>query len=389
MAKTHARRIALMLGQDVAFCRGVIRGVRAYAIGRPDWVFHNGPPEPETIRLCRRWKPDGIIAHLATRPIARQVLRIGKPVVDVACVLRDARVPVVDVDHAAVGKQAAEHFLERGFRHFGFYGSRRARYCRLREASFRARVAEAGCTVSSCYAEFLSGLPRPSSWGSMDQRVRQWLEDLPKPVAIFASNDTPARHLADICRQVGLEVPDCVALLGVDNDELECCLTSPPLSSVAIPAEQIGYEAARLLDRMMSGGAPPDAPVFLAPLAIVTRQSTETLAVPDRAVAAALAFIRRRAAEEIDVALVAEEAGLARRTLECRFRRLLGRTVLDVIRRTRVQIAKELLSGTELSMPEVARRAGFANAQRLAVVFGQVTGMSPTSYRRQSRTRPG
>lgn len=388
MAKTHVQRIALLMSQDISFCRNVVRGVRAYAIDKPQWLFRNGPPDAGTVRACRQWGPDAILAHLGTRPIARQVLRIGKPVVDVACALRDLPVPVVDVDHAAVGRLAAEHLLDRGFRNFGYYGSRRAHYSRLRERSFRQRLGEAGAAVSSCHAEYLSELPGTRSWQGLDQRVRGWLLELPKPVAILTSNDTPARHLADLCRQAGLRVPDDVALLGIDNDELECCLTSPPLSSVAIPAEQIGYEAARLLDRMMSGERVPADPVFLAPLGVVTRQSTDTLAIADRAVAAALGFVRRWAGEEIDVGLVAEEAGLARRTLECRFRRLLGRTVLDEIRRRRVELAKELLAGTELHMSEVARRAGFANSQRLAVVFRQVTGQSPTSYRRQVRVYP-
>jgi LacI family transcriptional regulator len=383
----QTRRIALLMGQDVSFCRRVIRGVRAYAIGKPDWVFHNGLADPETLRLCRPWKPHGIIAHLSTQPIARRVLKMDCPVVDVACVLSNLKAAVVDVDHAAVGRAAAEHFLDCGFGHFGFYGSRRAHYSRLREAAFRRHLAEAGRALSSCYCEYLTGLPAPGSWGSVDRRVQDWLEGLPKPVAVLTSNDTPARHLADICRQVGLHIPEEVSLLGVDNDELECCLTAPPLSSIAVPAEQIGYEAARLLEGMMSGAAPPENPLFLAPLGVVTRQSTDTLAMPDRSVAAALAFIRHHAADDIDVAMVAEEAVLSRRTLECRFRRLLGRTVLDEIRRTRVEIAKELLASTELAMPAVARRSGFANAQRLAVVFRQVTGMAPTAYRRRSRIR--
>lgn len=382
------RRVALVVGQDVTFCRNVIRGVRAYAIDKPHWLFRNGPPDPATVRACRKWRPDGVIAHLGAWPLARQILRLGKPVVDIACMLPKVGVPVVDVDHTAVGRLAAEYLLNRGFRHFGFYGSREAYYSRLREQSFSERLAEAGCQASACYGEYLPDMPGARRWQGQDQRVQRWLRELPKPAAILASNDIPARYLADQCRQLGLRVPDEVALLGVDDDEFECTLCSPPLSSVAIPSEKIGWEAARLLDQMMAGQPAPAAPIFLPPLGIITRQSTDTLAIGDPVVAAALQFIRRWAHEEIEVSLVAEEAGVARRTLECRFRRLLGRTVLEEIRRRRVELAKQLLASTDLGMAEVARRAGFANAQRLAIVFRQLTGQTPTAYRRQARPYP-
>ncbi len=245
MERDLVRRVALVVGQDVTFCRNVIRGVRAYAIDKPHWLFRNGPPDTATVRACRQWQPDGIIAHLGAWPLAKQILRLGKPVVDIACMLPKVGVPVVDVDHRAVGRLAAEYFLNRGFRNFGFYGSREAYYCRLREQSFTERLAEAGCSVSACYGEYLPDMPGARRWQGQDQRVQRWLLDLPKPAAILASNDIPARYLADQCRQVGLRVPDEVALLGVDDDEFECTLCSPPLSSVAIPSEQIGWEAAR------------------------------------------------------------------------------------------------------------------------------------------------
>jgi len=388
MVKAAVRRIALVIGQDVTFCRNVIRGVRAYALDKPEWLFRNGPPDAATVRACRQWNPDGIIAHLGTAALARQILRLGKPVVDVACVLPKVGVPVVDVDHRAVGRLAADYLLNRGFQTFGFYGSREAYYSRLREQSFVERLAEAGYSVSSCYGEYLPDLPGASHWQGVEQRVQKWLVELPKPAAILAANDIPARYLADQCRQLGLRVPDEVALLGVDDDEFECTLCSPPLSSVAIPSEKIGWEAARLLEEMMSGQPAPSEPLYLPPLGVITRQSTDTLAIGDPVVAAALQFIRRWAHEEIDVSMVAEEAQVARRTLECRFRRLLGRTVLEEIRRYRVELAKQLLAHTDLDMAEVARRSGFANAQRLALVFRQLTGQTPTSYRRQARPYP-
>jgi LacI family transcriptional regulator len=384
---SESKRVALLMALDVSFCRDVIRGIRRYATGRRNWVFQNGPPEPSFVRAFRRWRPHGIIAQLLTPKLTRDMLTFRRPLVDTACAIPNLKVPVVDVDHKAVGILAAEHFLERGYRYFGFFGSQWAYFCQLREASFRMRLADAGYTVSSCYEEYLLQPSAITEWEQATQRVRHWLRRLPKPVGILASNDIPARHLADVCLQLGLRVPDEVALLGVDNDDLDCGLTSPPLSSVAVPAQQIGYEAAKILDALMSGKSAPQRPVFLPPVGVVTRQSTDTSAIRDPAVLAALQFIRKHAGDEIGVDDVVAHAALGRRMLEYKFRQLLGRTVLEEIRRVRITQVKQLLSTTDLPMPAIGRQTGFTSPQRLAVVFRQATGLTPSEYRHQTLIR--
>ncbi len=378
------------MGQESSFCRDVLGGIRIYAMHRKPWVFRNGPPRLEMIRPLREWKPHGIIAHLFDEQVARAVLRLRRPVVDIACTLPKLKIPTVDVDHTAVGRMAAEHFLDRGFRRFGFFGSSRARYAIAREASFRQRLAEAGFEVSSCHVEYVPQLPTAASWRRIDNQVLRWLKRLPKPVAVLASNDVPARDLTDMCRRLALRVPDNVAVLGIDNDEVECGLSSPPLSSVAIPMERIGCAAAELLDRLMAGKAAPTETVFLPPVRVVARQSTDMLAIDNPAVSAALSYIRKHAAEGVSVRATVNRTAQGRRSLECRFRDLVGRTMLQEIHRVQVEIAKGLLAETNLAMPAIARRAGFVNAARLCVVFRRVTGLPPTAYRQRSmiRNRP-
>jgi LacI family transcriptional regulator len=375
------------MGQDLSFCRGVIRGIRAYALARRTWAFRNGPPGLQIIPYLREWKPHGIIANLFDQQVASELMRLRRPLVDTACVLPAVRLPTVDVDHEAVGRMAAEHFLERNFRNFAFFGSGSSHYACTREESFRKCLAEAGHTVYSCHGEYLHHVPTMTGWKRMDQDVRRWLQELPKPVAILASNDVPARNLCDLCSQLGFQIPDQVAVLGVDDDDLECALASPPLSSIALPAERIGNEAARLLDRIMAGENVPKEPLFLPPLRVVARQSTDTMAITDKMVVDALQFIRRHATENINVYTVVLETASGRRDLERRFRKTLGRSILDEIRAMRVERAKELLLNTHLAMPAVAKRAGFSNAQRLAIVFRRTTGISPTTYRRQVLAR--
>jgi LacI family transcriptional regulator len=370
---------------DTAFCRDVVAGIQAYAIDRPGWSFHREPPDPKVLGPLRQWAPHGIIAQLLTRKFAQGVLRLKKPVVDLHYSLPNFNVPVVDVDHAAVGRLAAEHFLARGHVHFAFLGSGMAPYAREREIGFRERLAAASFDVSACHAEYLPGLPLGFNWTKTHGQVSRWLQRLSKPVAVLANNDLPAHDLAEICQRLGLRIPDDVALLGVDNDELECRLTTPPLSSIAIPAERIGYEAARLLDQLLRGQKPAQRRIFLPPVRVIARQSTDTLATHDPIVRAALRYIEQHAAEQISVDAVVRQINASRRELERHFRQVLGRSVLAEIRRVRVEKAKQLLAATDLTMPAIARSCGFSSPQRMAIVFREVAGVVPTAFRRQSQ----
>jgi LacI family transcriptional regulator len=386
---SEIRRIALLMGQDIGYCRGVLRGIYAYSVDKPDWIFRDGPPVKQVLGSLREWQPHGIIAHLYDRQFARALIRTHRRIVNTTSTLEDLRVPLVEVDHVEVGRLAAEHFLERRFTHFGYFGSAWTGFSKQREAGFRRRLDEAGHTASSCYAEYLPRPPAGASWKEVDNRVKTWLERLPKPAAVLASNDIPARHLSHICHQLGFRVPDDIALLGVDNDELECHLASPPLSSVVNPAEQIGFQAARILDELLQGKPRPTRPYCIRPDRIVTRQSTDTVAIHDADVSAAVAYIRRHVSDRVDVAAVCEALSLSRRKLERKFHSLLGRTVLAEIQKTRIERAKTLLAETDLSVAAVARRSGFGKSDRQAVVFRQLTGLTPTEFRRRCQDAHG
>lgn len=383
----QTRRVALLLDRGLSFVREVIRGIRGYASDKPNWVLRDGPPRLQLVSQVRDWKPHGIIAGLVLPRVAKELVRIGVPLIDVAYMLPDLSVPTVDVDHRAVGRLAAEHFLERKFNQFGFFGSESAAYSKSQEAAFRECVAEAGHSVSSCYAEYLADLTTAALWKKSTQKAERWLRRLPKPVAVLCCEDAPARYLADVCSQIGLKVPDEVALLGVGNDDLDCSLTQPALSSIAVPSERIGFEAAALLDRLMKGEKAQRRPKLLPPLHVVTRYSTDILAIEDETVQAALQYIRENAWADMSVNDLADGIAVGRRLLERKFRTILRRSILEEIYRVRVERAKELLTDTHLSITAIAERAGFPNTRRLDVVFSKQTGLSPREYRRQSQAR--
>jgi LacI family transcriptional regulator len=382
---TTIRRIALLMGQDIGYTRDVLRGVQTYGRSQLGWIFRDGPPDPRILNPLKEWMPHGIIVHLFDRELARSLAKVRVPIVNTTNTLKDLEVPLVEVDHAKIGQLAAEYFLNRGFRHFGYFGSSWAGFSKDREAAFAERLGKSGYRVDSCYAEYMPRPPVAESWKGVDVKVRAWLKGLPKPVAILSSNDVPARELAEMCRELDLHIPEQVALLGVDNDDLECHLCTPSLSSIDLASERVGYEAAKMLHRLMERRSLKQRKVSIPPLRVVTRESTDTLAIQDTEVAAALAFIRSSAHEDIGVEAILREVPLSRRALERRFRNQLGRTVLEEIRRVRMELVKSLLSETNLPMPAIAARCGFSGARRLAVVFRQIVGTTPTAYRAEAR----
>ena len=205
-------------------------------------------------------------------------------------------------------------------------------------------------------------------------------------MAIFACNDIPARALADTCSQLGLHIPSQVALLGVDNDDLECSMTVPPLSSIAIPDERIGYEAAHLLDQIMSGGRRPTSPLFLPPVRVVPRQSTDTLAVSDPVVSAAIRFIYEHATEGVNVESVVLHVAVHRRELERKFRRIVGHSVLHELRRSRIEHAKAIAGCHKAAdvphRPAIRLLHAAAHGGRVSVVrAGFTDGLSPPRAR--------
>ena len=382
---TEPRRIALLMSQDTNFHRQVLLGIHAYAGHTKRWFFHNASTTPAVLRPLAEWNPHGIIAHLNDARVANRIVKLGRPTVDIGCVLTGLGVPAVDVDHAAVARLAAEHFLSGNYRHFGYYGSRLAHYSKLRLASFREVIANSGFAVHAYHIEYLPHLLHQTSWQNVNVQVRQWLKKLAKPVAILADHDVAAHDLANVCRLLNLRVPGDVAILGVDDDELECQLAFPPISSVAIPTQRIGFEAARLLDRMLSGKRVPNGPIYLPPVRVVIRQSTSMFAIDEPIVTAALDYIRNHLAKSLQVNTIATALTVHRRTLERKIRMSLGRSVLDEIHRARVERAKSLLATTDLLVCQIAEQSGFSTPQRMATVFREIAGIAPLAYRRQAK----
>jgi LacI family transcriptional regulator len=381
-------RIGLVFGYSLSYYRDIVRGVRAFAESRPRWSFTPIAPEPEAVEAIRPLEHDGLIAHVFTRDLAEALSRLRKPVVNVSGVLPDLAMPRVMADHEQVGRLAAEHFLDRGLRHFGFFGYTAHTFSIGRQEGFRREAGRAGCRVET----YLSNdplHPEPTGLWRWDDGLERWLVGLPRPVGVLASHDIQGVQLSEACRRAGLRVPDEVALLGVDDDDLFCELARPSLSSVALPGERIGYEAARMLEDLLTGHRrrTPRRTLLLPSPGVVTRQSSDMLAIGDEDVAVALRFIRAHAHGPMGVAEVLGAVAVSRRSLERRFRAALGRGLGEEIRRVRIEKAKALLSGTEMPIAQVATNAGFSETKHLSTVFRRELEVTPTEFRRRSRAR--
>jgi LacI family transcriptional regulator len=384
-------KVALLVETARGYGREVLHGIVRYARLHGPWAFYVTPGDfVQSLPQMEEWGGTGIIARVATPQVAKAILATGLPVV--ALDLSEAqlapgspwsRMCQLTSDSEGAARLAVKHLLEKGLRHFGFIGIAGKVWSDRREQAFVREMAEAGYQT----LVYPSARRRRLPWGREQAVMSRWLAGLPKPVGIMACNDDRGREVLVACRQARLRVPEEVAVIGVDNDELLCDLSDPPLSSVALGAERAGFEAAALLDDLMAGRVRKRRRLVATALGVVARRSTDVLVHEDPEVAAALRFIHDRAGQPIRVHDVVADLGDARRTLEIRFRQALGHSIHAEIQRTRLERAKQLLLETDLPLPRVARACGFGSPSYLAAVFRRHLGVTPVKYRANNRNR--
>ncbi len=369
---------------DSGYYRGVLRGIKSYADQARNWVFGMAARTNDLLLMVQTWRPAGALAFVYSDEMPHLLGTLGIPVVSFANTDESIHLPMVGVDDLAVGEMAARHLLERGFQHFAFVGCSKFAFSNQREVGFKKTLAEFGFDCDSHHDPH--PLDAASVWAwTAEPRLRQWLLQLPRPCGVFAANDSMGLRISDICRQSGLRIPEDIALLGVDDDDLFCGLAHPPLSSVKTPLERIGYEAAKMLAHLIAGGEPPKEPLLFSPMHVVTRNSTDVLAIADPDLAAAVRFIHQNAHRPIGIKQLLDDIGLSRRSLERKFQAVYKRSPFEELLRVRLQRAKDLLSGTDLPMSIVAEQSGFGTGKQLSMTFQKRLGMTPTTYRRQYR----
>ena len=378
---TGTRHVALLVETSNAYARGLLVGVRRYLAARPGWSIYIGEHSRQDTDLSwlEGWSGDGVLARIENEETALQVRRLGVPAVDLSSAGLAPEFPCVETDDETIARWAVDHFAERGLEHFAFCGDSRFGWSVKRQARFADHVREHGGEAH------VFEMSASSTAADNRRSLVRWLQELPKPVGVLAAYDIAGQELLEACKIAELDVPDSVVVLGVDNDELLCNLTSPPMSSIQPDTTRTGYLAAQLLDDMMAGTALAPRLHLIEPLRIVSRQSSDLFSVDDPLVGKALRFIRDRSDDNVSVEAVLRHVGLSRRSLDYRFVGVLGRTVHDQIVRSRMDRVAELLLQTDWTLPQIAERLGFSHSEYMGVAFRKHTGKPPGEYRRANR----
>ena len=384
-------RVLVILDTVAAWSRGVLRGFMSVAHER-GWTLLHYSPLVDLGWVTDEWAPDvavvgpgvdsAALAHFAaTSLISVNLDRSAQGIASVC------------LDEERIGALALRHLLSTGLRYVSTCRYNNAPFAVARERAFVNGARAAGLNVAvgwgSDEARALNWAEDPSVPRIMPlESLRpaamvEWLRSLPKPCGIFTCSDGWARPVVRCARVAGLRVPEDIALVGADDDVLECELMAPPLSSVMIPWQEVGRSAARLVQQALSGESSADKRLVISPLAVQVRRSSDVLAIEDELVADAVRWIRTNIDRRITVSMVARGVGSARQRLERRFRGVLDRTVKDEIQRARVETARELLRTTSAGLAEVAKRSGFTTSALLNAAFRREIGMPPGVYRRR------
>ncbi|WP_246120004.1 AraC family transcriptional regulator [Blastopirellula retiformator] len=369
--------MAVLIETDDSWGRSVVEAIGQFA-RQEHWRLLIAPRDSQNrLRLPRKWEGDGVIVHLRTRALATHLKRFGLPTVDVSQMLPgEAWCGRVATDDERRAQLAIAHLRQLGLKHFACYAPPLGRYNDQRFEIFARQLKEAGYACSIFDSKEVR-----QGWAVDHQHVMQWLSKLPRPLGVFAADPYPARQLAEICDLGGIRVPDEVAILAGDDDDLLCNLAWPRLSAIQLGCHALGTEGAKLLKKLINGGAIPAKPKLIAPIQVRQRHSTDMLAIADAELLAILRYIREHADQGLQVKRLVREFPVSRRSLEQRFREQLGRSPAEEIRRVRLERAKTLLLESSLSIAEVARQCGFASSAHFSTAFQKQHAATPTAWR--------
>ncbi|MDO4570844.1 MAG: DNA-binding transcriptional regulator [Planctomycetia bacterium] len=392
-SRTELPRVALLVETSREVGRSILRGIERYARLYGPWSFHLFPGDlAQQLSEVKTWDATGIIARIETPEIAEAVLESRLPLVALDLYeeqksmygpFRDT--PEVFVNSPAVGHLAAEYLMNLHLEHFAFVGEiSDVLWSREREKGFQEKLRRSGFTCRRYTPS------HPSvEWREEIHDLGAWLQELPKPVGIFAGMDVRGRQVLAACQEYGIRVPNDAAVLGVDNDPLLCRMCTPPMSSIVLDSENGGYQAAAILDDLMKGKTRYRKKFLINPLRVAARESTQRSDIDDDMVADAVRFIRMNSMIALSVQEVVNQTSVSRRVLEVRFRKALDRTILSEINRARVERVKQLLANTDMKVSEIAEACEFGTDGYLCRFFLRETGMTIGEYRRQNLKRPG
>lgn len=381
---TRFFKVVLLINPSRKYTQGLLSGIARYSRIHGMWNFYRPldyrekKAKTNLLQIMKDLNPDGIL--MREPPEMEAIIKMNIPAVTFPYSQETfPKIANAVVDHIAVGEMAARHFLDRGFRHFAYIGFEDWWWSLRRKEGFLRWLQQSGY-----YVNIYTSLSRKKlKWSDELPQIADWIRSLPKPIAIMACNDDRGELVIEACKMADVPVPEGVSVIGVDNDQLVCDLCNPPLSSISLSLEKSGYEAAKLLDLLMSKKLTQCHDIRIIPTHVATRRSTDTLAINDKDVAAAVRFIKDNIKKNLCVSDVVENVALSRRVLEKRFRALLNKSIHVEIKQNRIKLMEQMLYDNTMSIMEIAHELNFDDVTHFSRYFRKEKGFSPNQYRKK------
>lgn len=367
----------------------LLEGIVDYSRRKEQWVICRMPPSykamigiPGVIEWARDWGADAVIGQFEENDDVELFARNGIIAVAQDFKKRFNAIPNITGDYLGTGRMAARFYIERGFRNFGFFGFDRVCWSDERREGFRQEIEAAGFG-GSYYSYCKQNIDRLWYYGK--DELDEWLRSLPKPIAIMACDDNQGINLIEACHALGIKVPSEISVVGVDNDELLCSLSSTPLSSIQVDIREGGYRTAELIEQKVTHPELPSRDIILKPVKIVTRMSTAAYATDDTQIIKAIFYIYKNFQKNISVRDVMSETALSRRLLERRFKNVTGQSIYQFISDLRIKHFAEMLRETDELIINIALSLGESDTKSISRRFKQLYGCTPTEWRRQKQ----
>lgn len=381
-------KIILLIDFTEDYGKSLLKGITKYSKENGPWLFCRMPMHyrenlamDQIIKFAKDWKADGIIAQFYNHADIQKLVDTKIPVIVEDFKERFSEFPNITGGYFETGQMGAKYFINKGYKNFAFYGFNDIVWSRERAEGFEDSVKNHGEKVHLFSPKKKSAR---ELWYYKPSSLSKWLTSLPKPVAIMTCDDERALHITEACKHSKIKIPEEVAVLGVDNDELTCNLSDPPLSSIGLGIDQGGYEAAKLMQMMIENKDQEIYDIIVKPTTIITRQSTDICATTDNQIAKALNFIHQNIENNINVEDVLKKVSISRRALEKRFLEVTGSAVYKYICQLRIRKFSDKLLESDKSISEIAIESGFNDNKNLSRLFKLINGCTPFQYRKNN-----
>lgn len=381
-------KIILLIDFTEDYGKSLLKGVTKYSKENGPWLFCRMPQHyredlslDNLIKFAKEWEADGIIAQLYNNADIQKLVETKIPVITEDFKEHFKEFPNISGNYFETGQMGAKYFITKGYKNFAFYGYNNIVWSRERGEGFENYVNNHGGKVHFFNPKKISSR---ELWYYKPSSLSKWLTSLPKPIAIMACDDERAQNITDACRLANIRIPDEISILGVDNDELTCNLSDPPLSSIGLAVEQGGFEAAKLMHLLIENKDQKPYDIIVKATTIFTRQSTDICASTDKQIVMALNFIHQNIENNINVIDVLKKVSISRRALEKRFLEITGSAVYKYICHLRIQKFSDKLLESEKSINEIAIEVGFNDNKNLSRLFKKINGCTPLQYRKNN-----